>query len=101
MHTGDNEYVVVVDDDDDNNNNNNDDDDDDDDDDTTTTTTTTTTPPPTTTTTTNNNNNRCDWNHFKITQTIRDQHTGKVRSQGTANNSHIGHCTHTLQKVLI
>jgi hypothetical protein len=41
----------------------------------------------------NNNNNRCDWNHLKITQTVPDQHTGKARSQGTAKNGHIGHCT--------
>ena len=30
----------------------------------------------------NNNNNK------------REQHTRKLRSQGTTENSHIGHCTH-------
>jgi hypothetical protein len=29
-------------------------------------------------------NNMGDWNHFKITQTIPEQHTGKARNQGTA-----------------
>ena len=24
-----------------------------------------------------------------------DEHHGKVRNQGTTENSHIGHCTHT------
>jgi hypothetical protein len=36
-----------------------------------------------------------DWNHFKINQTISEQHTKRARNYGTANNSHIGHCTHT------
>ena len=36
-----------------------------------------------------------NWNHLKITQTIPEQHTGKVRNQGTTKNSHIGHCTST------
>jgi hypothetical protein len=40
-------------------------------------------------------NNRGDWNHFKITQTIPEQHTGKALNQGTTKNSHIWHCTHT------
>jgi hypothetical protein len=29
---------------------------------------------------TDTGNNRSDWNHFKITQTIPDQHTGKARN---------------------
>jgi hypothetical protein len=28
---------------------------------------------------------------------IREQHTRKTRSQGTTENSHIGHCTHTAE----
>jgi len=40
-------------------------------------------------------NNRGDWNHFKTTQTVPEQHTGKARNQGTTDNSHIGHCTQT------
>ena len=40
-------------------------------------------------------NNRGDWDFFKVIQKIREQHTGKTRSQGTTENSHIGHCTHT------
>jgi len=40
-----------------------------------------------------------EWNHFKITQTIPEQHTGKARNKGTTNNSHIGHCTHTAGRV--
>jgi len=28
-------------------------------------------------------------------QKIPGQHNGKVRNQGTTENSHIGHCTHT------
>ena len=28
----------------------------------------------------NSNNNRGDWNHFKITQTVPEQHTGKARN---------------------
>jgi hypothetical protein len=34
-----------------------------------------------------------DWNHFKITQTIPEQHTGKARNQGNTKISHIVHCT--------
>ena len=33
--------------------------------------------------------------YFKVIQKIREQHTRKTRSQGTTENSHIGHCTHT------
>ena len=35
-----------------------------------------------------------DWNHFKITQTMPEQHNGKAH-QGTTEKSHIGYCTHT------
>jgi hypothetical protein len=38
-----------------------------------------------------------DWNHFKITQTLLEQHTGKAQNQGTTKTSHIGHCTHTAE----
>ena len=31
------------------------------------------------------------------TQTKPEQHIGKARNQGTANNSHIGHCTQTAE----
>jgi hypothetical protein len=31
-----------------------------------------------------------DWNHFKITQTIPDQHTGKALSQGTTKTAILG-----------
>ena len=37
-----------------------------------------------------------NWNYFKIIQKIPEQNTGKARNQGTTENSHIGHCTHTL-----
>jgi hypothetical protein len=40
-------------------------------------------------------NNRSSWNHFKILQKIPEQQTRKARYQGTAENSHIGHSTHT------
>jgi hypothetical protein len=36
-----------------------------------------------------------NWSHFKILQKILEQRTGKARYQGTAENSHIGHSTHT------
>ena len=29
-------------------------------------------------------NNRGDWNHFKVTETIPEQHTRKARNLGTA-----------------
>jgi hypothetical protein len=32
--------------------------------------------------------------HLNIIQKIPDKHTGKAQNQGTAENSHIGHCTH-------
>jgi hypothetical protein len=40
-------------------------------------------------------NNRGNWNHLKIIHKIPEQHTWNARNQGTAENSHIGHCTHT------
>jgi hypothetical protein len=40
-------------------------------------------------------NNRGNWNHFKIIQKIPEELSGKVRNQGTTENSHISHCTHT------
>ena len=41
-------------------------------------------------------NNRGDWDYFKVIQKIRERHTTrKTLSQGTTENSHIGHCTHT------
>jgi len=40
-------------------------------------------------------NNKGIWNHLKITQTIPEQHSGKARNQGTTENRHTGHCTHT------
>jgi hypothetical protein len=42
-------------------------------------------------------NNRDNWNHFKIIEKIPEQRTGKARNQGTTENSHIGHCTHTAE----
>jgi tRNA(Ser,Leu) C12 N-acetylase TAN1 len=42
-------------------------------------------------------NNRSDWDYFKVIQKVREQHTGKTRSQVTPENSHIGHCTHTAE----
>jgi hypothetical protein len=42
-------------------------------------------------------NNRGNLNHFKIIQKIPEQRTGKLRSQGATENSHIGHCTHTAE----
>jgi hypothetical protein len=42
-------------------------------------------------------NNRGHWNHLEIIQIIPEHHTGKAQNQGTADNSHIGHCTHTAE----
>ena len=42
-------------------------------------------------------NNRGDWDYFKVIKKIREQHTGKTRSQGTTENSHIRQCTHTAE----
>jgi len=38
---------------------------------------------------------------IKVIQKIHEQHTRKTWSQGTPENSHIGHCTHTLRKMLM
>jgi hypothetical protein len=43
------------------------------------------------------NNNRGNWNHLKIIQKIPEQYTSKALNQGTTVNSHMGHCTHTLE----
>ena len=40
-------------------------------------------------------NNRGDWGYFKVIKKACKQHTRKTGSQGTTENSHIGHCTHT------
>jgi hypothetical protein len=40
----------------------------------------------------NTSNKKGDWNHFKITQTVPEQHTGKARNSEATENSHIGHC---------
>ena len=40
-------------------------------------------------------NNRGEWDNFKVIQKIREQHTRKTWSQGTTENSHIGHCIYT------
>jgi hypothetical protein len=44
-----------------------------------------------------NNDDRSKWNNFKILQKILEQRTGKARYQGTTENSHIGHSTHTAE----
>jgi hypothetical protein len=36
-----------------------------------------------------------NWNRLKIEHKIPEQHTGKAQNQGTTDNSHIEHCTHT------
>ena len=46
-------------------------------------------------------NNKGNRNHFKITQTIPEQHTGKALNQGTTKNSHIWHSTHTTESANI
>jgi len=45
--------------------------------------------------------NRGDWDYFKVIQKIREEHTKKTRSQGTAENRHVGHCTHTAKSTNI
>jgi len=40
-------------------------------------------------------NKRGNWNHLKIIQTIPKRRTKKAQNPGTADNSHIGHCTYT------
>ena len=42
-------------------------------------------------------NNRGDWDHFKIGQTVPDQHSAKGRIKVPAKNSHSGHCTQTAE----
>jgi hypothetical protein len=42
-------------------------------------------------------NNSSNWNHFKIMQKILEQHTTTARTQGTTENSYIGHSTHTAE----
>ena len=44
-------------------------------------------------------NNGVYWNHLRIIQKIPEQHTGEARNQGTTKNSHIGHCTRTVESV--
>jgi len=48
--------------------------------------------------------NKSDTSNYKsqlepshIIQKIPDQQTGRIRNQGTAEYSHIGHCTHTAE----
>ena len=38
-------------------------------------------------------NNRGDWNHFNVTQTIPEQHTGSMKLRNY-KKVHTGHCTH-------
>ena len=45
--------------------------------------------------------NRGNWNHHKIVQKIPEQHNWKARQQGTADNSHTGHCTHTSESTIV
>jgi hypothetical protein len=45
----------------------------------------------------NTSNNRRNRDHFKIICKTPVQHTGKARNQVTAENNHIGHCTHTAE----
>lgn len=40
-------------------------------------------------------NNRGSWNHFKITQRVPEEQTGKARNQESTKNSHIVHRTLT------
>jgi hypothetical protein len=43
----------------------------------------------------NNNNNNKQLEPFQNNSDIPQQHTRKARNIGTANDSHIGHCTQT------
>jgi len=45
-------------------------------------------------------NKRGDWNHFKITQAIPEQHIRKARSLGTAKTAILG-TAHKLWEVLM
>jgi len=38
---------------------------------------------------------RGDWDYFKVIQKILEENKRKTCSQGTTENGHIGHCTHT------
>jgi hypothetical protein len=42
-------------------------------------------------------NDRGNWNCFEIIQEMSEQDTWKALNQGTAENSHIGHSTHTAE----
>jgi hypothetical protein len=42
------------------------------------------------------NNNSGNWRHFKIFQTISEQHKRKARNQGKTKNCHLGHGTLTM-----
>jgi len=44
--------------------------------------------------------NRRKWNHLKIIQTIPEQHTRKAQNW-KYKNSHIGHCTHTVEGAIV
>jgi len=46
--------------------------------------------------TSDTSNNRGNCKHFQIIQTMSKQHTGKAKNQGTTENRHVGHCTHSL-----
>jgi hypothetical protein len=41
--------------------------------------------------------NRCSCDNLKFVQKVPDKHTWRAQHQGTTNNSHIVHCTHTLE----
>jgi hypothetical protein len=45
----------------------------------------------------NTRNNRGNWNYLKIMYKMPEQHTRKAQNQGTAENSHIGDGTNTLE----
>ena len=46
--------------------------------------------------------NTGDWNHFKISQSISEQHTSKTRNYGTGGEKKaILGTAHTLRKVLM
>jgi hypothetical protein len=46
-------------------------------------------------------NNMGNWNILKIIQKVPEQRTRKAQNQGTTENSHIGHCTHTWESINI
>jgi len=41
-----------------------------------------------------NSNNMGKWNRLRIIQTVTERSGKKAQNQGTADNSHIGHCTY-------